>query len=145
MLWLDSTYPPEKEGQPGAARGDCGQDTGVPADVESQYPDSYVPYPYGGRYFGCLLFPVRLSGPTSDSDLSAPPSPSKRASRYSSGVFHGVSRSYNPRLSTQCSTYREAILLFEKHVYIKTPYIQPFNSTYLCSSTSLELNPPCFY
>ncbi len=34
MLWLDSTYPPEKEGQPGAARGDCPQDSGVPADVE---------------------------------------------------------------------------------------------------------------
>ena len=44
MLWLDSTYPPEKEGQPGAARGDCPQDSGVPADVEAQYPDAYVPH-----------------------------------------------------------------------------------------------------
>jgi cellulose 1,4-beta-cellobiosidase len=34
MLWLDSTYPPEKEGSPGAARGDCPQDSGVPTEVE---------------------------------------------------------------------------------------------------------------
>ncbi|KAK0710824.1 putative cellulose 1, 4-beta-cellobiosidase [Lasiosphaeris hirsuta] len=44
MLWLDSTYPPEKEGTPGAARGPCGQDTGVPADVEAQAPNSKVIY-----------------------------------------------------------------------------------------------------
>ncbi|SPO05179.1 probable cellulose 1,4-beta-cellobiosidase [Cephalotrichum gorgonifer] len=42
MLWLDSTYPPEKEGQPGAARGDCPQDSGVPSEVLSQYADSAV-------------------------------------------------------------------------------------------------------
>jgi cellulose 1,4-beta-cellobiosidase len=42
MLWLDSTYPPEKEGQPGAARGPCSQDSGVPSDVESQYPNAKV-------------------------------------------------------------------------------------------------------
>lgn len=40
MLWLDSTYPPEKAGSPGAARGDCAQDSGVPADVESKIPDA---------------------------------------------------------------------------------------------------------
>ncbi|KAK3356854.1 putative cellulose 1, 4-beta-cellobiosidase [Lasiosphaeria hispida] len=44
MLWLDSTYPPEKDGQPGAARGPCGQETGVPSDVESQAPNSKVIY-----------------------------------------------------------------------------------------------------
>ncbi|KAH8180266.1 glycosyl hydrolase family 7 domain-containing protein [Sarocladium implicatum] len=42
MLWLDSIYPPEKEGTPGAARGDCPQDSGVPADVESQYAKAKV-------------------------------------------------------------------------------------------------------
>jgi cellulose 1,4-beta-cellobiosidase len=40
MLWLDSSYPPEKAGTPGGDRGDCPQDSGVPADVESKYPDS---------------------------------------------------------------------------------------------------------
>lgn len=42
MLWLDSTYPPEKEGEPGAARGPCGQDTGVPSEVEQQYASAKV-------------------------------------------------------------------------------------------------------
>lgn len=35
MLWLDSVYPPEKAGQPGAARGDCPTTSGVPAEVEN--------------------------------------------------------------------------------------------------------------
>jgi hypothetical protein len=34
MLWLDSTYPTDKAGVPGAERGDCPTDSGVPADVE---------------------------------------------------------------------------------------------------------------
>ncbi|KAL2259922.1 hypothetical protein VTK26DRAFT_6236 [Humicola hyalothermophila] len=42
MLWLDSIYPPEKEGTPGAARGPCPQTSGVPAEVEAQYPDAKV-------------------------------------------------------------------------------------------------------
>ncbi|KEZ42896.1 Exoglucanase 1 [Scedosporium apiospermum] len=42
MLWLDSTYPPEKEGQPGAARGSCPQDSGVPAEVIEQYGSTQV-------------------------------------------------------------------------------------------------------
>lgn len=42
MLWLDSIYPPEKEGMPGAARGDCPQDSGVPAETIEQYPDAQV-------------------------------------------------------------------------------------------------------
>ncbi|MBH1945559.1 hypothetical protein I5L01_15160 [Erythrobacter sp. YJ-T3-07] len=40
MLWLDSTSPPEKEGEPGAARGDCAQSSGVPSDVESSIPNA---------------------------------------------------------------------------------------------------------
>jgi cellulose 1,4-beta-cellobiosidase len=39
MLWLDSSYPPEKAGQPGGDRGDCPQDSGVPADVEKSLAD----------------------------------------------------------------------------------------------------------
>jgi cellulose 1,4-beta-cellobiosidase len=42
MLWLDSIYPPEKKGQPGAARGSCSEDSGVPSEVESQYPNAKV-------------------------------------------------------------------------------------------------------
>ena len=42
MLWLDSTYPPEKEGLPGGARGDCPTDSGVPAEVIEEHPDAQV-------------------------------------------------------------------------------------------------------
>ncbi|KAI6091291.1 glycoside hydrolase family 7 protein [Hypoxylon rubiginosum] len=42
MLWLDSSYPPEKAGQPGGDRGDCAQDSGVPSDVEASIPDAKV-------------------------------------------------------------------------------------------------------
>jgi len=44
MLWLDSTYPPEKKGQPGGDRGPCPEDSGVPADVEGKAPNSKVIY-----------------------------------------------------------------------------------------------------
>ncbi|KAK4206218.1 glycoside hydrolase [Rhypophila decipiens] len=44
MLWLDSIYPPEKEGQPGAARGPCAQDSGVPSEVEAEFANSRVVY-----------------------------------------------------------------------------------------------------
>ncbi|KAI0025430.1 1,4-beta-D-glucan cellobiohydrolase-like protein [Xylariomycetidae sp. FL0641] len=41
MLWLDSTYPTDSTA-PGAARGTCGTDSGVPADVESSAADATV-------------------------------------------------------------------------------------------------------
>lgn len=44
-LWLDSTYPVDGDAtKPGIKRGPCGTDTGVPADVESESPDSTVTY-----------------------------------------------------------------------------------------------------
>ncbi|KAL0261876.1 hypothetical protein SLS55_003308 [Diplodia seriata] len=44
-LWLDSTYPVDGDAtKPGIKRGPCGTDTGVPADVESESPDSTVIY-----------------------------------------------------------------------------------------------------
>lgn len=42
MLWLDSSYPPEKAGTPGGDRGPCPQDSGVPSDVESKQANSKV-------------------------------------------------------------------------------------------------------
>ena len=45
MLWLDSTYPPDKSPTaPGVARGTCSTSSGDPADVESQHPNAYVTY-----------------------------------------------------------------------------------------------------
>ena len=55
MLWLDSTYPTTDTG-PGAARGSCGTDSGVPASVEQQSPNAKVIYsnikfgPIGSTY-----------------------------------------------------------------------------------------------
>jgi cellulose 1,4-beta-cellobiosidase len=42
MLWLDSSYPPEKAGTPGGDRGPCPQDSGVPSDVEAKLGNSKV-------------------------------------------------------------------------------------------------------
>jgi len=45
MLWLDSNYPPDKPAtQPGVSRGPCATTSGVPTDVESQYPNASVKY-----------------------------------------------------------------------------------------------------
>lgn len=82
MLWLDSIYPPEKEGQPGAARGPCAQDSGVPSEVEAQYGNSYAPpFPAPTDMNICGTNPsstAASSGPTSASDLSDPQSTYKR-------------------------------------------------------------------
>jgi cellulose 1,4-beta-cellobiosidase len=42
MLWLDSSYPPEKAGQPGGDRGRCSPDSGIPSEVEDKYANSKV-------------------------------------------------------------------------------------------------------
>jgi cellulose 1,4-beta-cellobiosidase len=44
MLWLDSTYPPEKAGQPGSARGECSTSSGAPADLLRDSPDAQVSF-----------------------------------------------------------------------------------------------------
>jgi cellulose 1,4-beta-cellobiosidase len=43
MLWLDSNYPLDKDPSiPGVNRGPCPEDSGVPEDVETNFPDSTV-------------------------------------------------------------------------------------------------------
>lgn len=44
MLWLDSTYPTNATGQPGAARGSCSITSGNPPDVISNNPGSTVSF-----------------------------------------------------------------------------------------------------
>merc|ERR1712050_458630 len=63
MLWLDSTYPVDST-DPGAARGTCGTDSGVPADVESQHPDSSV-----------IFSDIKFGPIGSTTDGPSPPSP----------------------------------------------------------------------
>merc|ERR1712118_240319 len=43
MLWLDSTYPVDST-DPGAARGYCSADSGVPADVEKDQAKAHVKF-----------------------------------------------------------------------------------------------------
>ncbi|KAH7067865.1 exoglucanase-like protein 1 precursor [Paraphoma chrysanthemicola] len=43
MLWLDSTYPTDRDpNSPGAARGECATSSGVPAEVEAANPNAQV-------------------------------------------------------------------------------------------------------
>jgi len=50
MLWLDSNYPLDKDpSEPGVDRGPCPTDSGVPADMEANYPDATVKY-YNVKY-----------------------------------------------------------------------------------------------
>ncbi|KAI1337008.1 glycoside hydrolase [Xylariaceae sp. FL0016] len=44
MLWLDSSYPPEKAGTPGGDRGSCDPSSGVPTDVEGKQSSDTVIY-----------------------------------------------------------------------------------------------------
>ncbi|CAE6451189.1 unnamed protein product [Rhizoctonia solani] len=45
MLWLDSNYPVGADAsQPGVARGTCATTSGVPSDVETNSPNSFVTY-----------------------------------------------------------------------------------------------------
>merc|ERR1712000_137603 len=69
MLWLDSIYPVDST-DPGAARGTCGTSSGVPADVESQHPDSHV-------VFSDIKFgPIGSTGSDPSPTPSPTPSPS---------------------------------------------------------------------
>lgn len=53
MLWLDSSYPLDKSSStPGVERGPCPTSSGVPADVEAQYPNASVTY--SNLKFGAL-------------------------------------------------------------------------------------------
>jgi cellulose 1,4-beta-cellobiosidase len=81
MLWLDSTYPTDKAGVAGAERGACATTSGVPADVESQAPNSNVIFsnirfgPIGSTVAG-----LPSSGGTSSSSSAAASSTTKAAS-----------------------------------------------------------------
>jgi len=62
MLWLDSTYPIDKDpAVPGAARGPCATDSGKPSQVRADHPDSQVIFSnikfgeIGSTYSGTLV------------------------------------------------------------------------------------------
>lgn len=77
MLWLDGKWPREaNDSTPGAVRGDCPADSGVPADVIAENPDAYVePLPCVPVYNFWMLTALLATspGPISASDLLVPP------------------------------------------------------------------------
>lgn len=84
MLWLDSTYPIDKEG-PGGPRGRCPTDSGDPKTVEAEQPNAYVfpPHSYPIESHANILT-ARSSGPTSASAPLAPPTRSLASTKSSS-------------------------------------------------------------
>ena len=63
MLWLDSSYPPDKlPSTPRVTRDTCSTSSCAPEQVESQYPDASVTYSnikYGElAWFHLLIMPV---------------------------------------------------------------------------------------
>jgi len=77
MLWLDSTYPANATGTPGAARGSCSTSSGVPAQVESQ--DASAKVIYSNIKFG----PIGSTGGTGGSPPPPPPPPGTTTTRQS--------------------------------------------------------------
>ncbi|KAB5590371.1 1,4-beta-D-glucan cellobiohydrolase [Ceratobasidium theobromae] len=77
MLWLDSNYPLDRDAsQPGVARGTCSTGSGIPADVEAQYPDASVTYSnirfgdIGSTYGNVVEVPVPTTSTTAASSTS---------------------------------------------------------------------------
>ncbi len=60
MLWLDSTYPTNATGLPGAARGTCDTSTGNPPDVIAKSPNSKVLF--SKISLGAIGFSTAVSG-----------------------------------------------------------------------------------
>ena len=73
MLWLDSIYPKDAAGKPGAARGPCSVDSGKPEDVRSKYPNSEVTF--GSIKFGEIGSTVNGDIPDPDPHPDPDPTP----------------------------------------------------------------------
>ena len=74
MLWLDSISPPDKKGQPGAARGPCSVDSGDPAEVRRKYANSQATF--GSISFG------EIGSTTQDKPEPHPPKPDPTPGKY---------------------------------------------------------------
>lgn len=94
MLWLDSTYPTDATG-PGAERGPCSVDSGVPADVRRDNPNAFVRWSnvkygdIGATYPGLPPAP-------------APPTPPTPVPQCSDGTFLGEACGYNCDANCNC-------------------------------------------
>ncbi|KAL2139208.1 hypothetical protein VTI28DRAFT_5496 [Corynascus sepedonium] len=91
MLWLDSTWPLDGAGKPGAERGDCPTTSGVPAEVEAEVPNSNVVFsnirfgPIGSTVAG-----LPNGGGTNPPVSSSTPVPSSTTTSSSTGPTGGT-------------------------------------------------------
>jgi cellulose 1,4-beta-cellobiosidase len=93
MLWLDSTYPVDAAGKPGAERGACPTTSGVPSEVEAQVPNSNVIF--SNIRFGPVGSTVNglPGGGNPGSSSSVPSSTSTRTSTSTSSAVRTTSTS----------------------------------------------------
>merc|ERR1712211_62263 len=100
MLWLDSTYPVDSS-DPGAYRGSCSADSGVPKDVEAKYGNSKVKFsdikwgPLGSTTGGPTPSPSPSPTPT--------PSPSPSPSGCPGGSLSACIDLCPPEIFAQCA------------------------------------------
>merc|ERR1719247_704363 len=78
MLWLDSTYPPVAPGAtppPGNVRGPCGTESGVPSELQRDFPGAKVVF--SDIKYGPLGSTIPGGGPTPPPPPGppAPPAP----------------------------------------------------------------------
>ena len=103
MLWLDSTFPVDKAGVPGAERGACATTSGVPSDVEAQVPNSNVVFsnikfgPIGSTLAGTT------GGGSSSSATPSATSTSTKASSSSTSTKTSTSTSTSTKTSASAS------------------------------------------
>lgn len=94
MLWLDSTYPTDNPDKPGAKRGSCPTDSGKPADIEKNAPNSKVIY--SNIRFGPIGSTTNLNTPGNGSGGSS--------SSSGSGVSSTTVRSSSTTVRTSTTT-----------------------------------------
>ena len=100
MLWLDSTFPVDKAGVPGAERGACATTSGVPSEVEAQVPNSNVVF--SNIKFGPIG--STLAGTTGGgSSSSATPSATSTSTKTSSTSTKASTTSTSTKTSASAS------------------------------------------
>ncbi|KAF9873757.1 exoglucanase type c precursor [Colletotrichum karsti] len=96
MLWLDSTYPVNKAGTPGAERGTCPTNSGVPSDLETNVPNSNV------KFSNIKFGPIN-----STFNNSNPPTSSSATIRTSTTTSARTSSTANPGTGTGAKQYEQ--------------------------------------
>lgn len=93
MLWLDSTYPTDKDASsPGVARGTCATTSGLPSDIETSQADSQVTY--SNIKIGAIGS-TYASGSSSGGNTTPPPTTTKGSTPSSTPSSSGNGQTAN--------------------------------------------------